>query len=58
VAPPLGFVVCGAPLAVRAAEVARSLVGAGWDLSVGVTRSATEWIDLQQLTELPVGSGG
>lgn len=33
---PLGLVVCGAPLATRAAEVARALAGAGWVLSVGL----------------------
>jgi phosphopantothenoylcysteine synthetase/decarboxylase len=48
---PLGFVVCGAPLAARSAEVARSLVAEGWELAVGVTEAATEWIDPQQLTE-------
>jgi hypothetical protein len=42
---PLGFVVCGAPLAARSADVARSLVGAGWDLSIGVTGAAAEWIN-------------
>jgi phosphopantothenoylcysteine synthetase/decarboxylase len=50
--PPLGFVICGAPLAERSAEVARSLVEAGYELSVGVTASATEWIDPQQLTNV------
>src|SRR5882757_4050590 len=49
--PPLGFVVCGAPLAARSAEVARTLVGAGWELAVGVTEAAAEWIDPQLLTE-------
>jgi hypothetical protein len=49
--PPLGFVVCGAPLAARSAEVARSLVRAGWDLTVGATLSASEWIDPQQLSD-------
>ena len=49
--PLLGFVVCGAPLAVRAADVARSLVEAGWGLSVGLTGAAAGWIDPQQLAE-------
>lgn len=41
---PLGFVVCGAPLAARAAEVARALVQDGHVLSTSLTQSATEWI--------------
>ena len=49
--PPLGFVVCGAPLAERSAEVAQSLVEAGYELSVGVTTSAAERIDPQQLSD-------
>lgn len=48
---PLGLVVCGAPLATRAAEVARALAGAGWLLSVGLTSAAAEWIEPQQLGE-------
>jgi phosphopantothenoylcysteine synthetase/decarboxylase len=49
--PSLGFVVCGAPLAVRSVDVARSLVEAGWGLPVGLTGAAADWIDPQQLTE-------
>jgi phosphopantothenoylcysteine synthetase/decarboxylase len=45
VAAPLGFVVCGAPLAARSAEVAEALARDGWQLSVGVSEAAIEWID-------------
>lgn len=42
---PLGLVVCGAPLAARAADVARALAAESWSLSIGVTEAAAEWID-------------
>lgn len=42
--PPLGFLVCGAPLASRADEAARALAREGWSLSVGVTEAANDWI--------------
>jgi phosphopantothenoylcysteine synthetase/decarboxylase len=42
---PLGLVVCGAPLAARAADVARALTAENWALSIGVTEAAAEWID-------------
>ncbi|GAA4907319.1 flavoprotein [Actinomycetospora succinea] len=48
---PLGLVVCGAPLAARADEVARALVGAGWSVSAGVTESGSEWIDADTLSK-------
>lgn len=48
---PLGLVVCGAPLAARAVEVARALAADGWSLAVGLSEAGAEWIDAQQLTE-------
>ncbi|WP_433027558.1 flavoprotein [Actinomycetospora sp. CA-053990] len=48
---PLGLVVCGAPLASRADEVARALVAAGWSVAAGVTESGTGWIDAGKLAE-------
>ncbi|MFC5140531.1 flavoprotein [Actinomycetospora rhizophila] len=48
---PLGLVVCGAPLAARAADVARELVSAGWPLTVGITAAATDWLNPDTLSE-------
>lgn len=48
---PLGFVVCGAPLASRSAEVARALVARGWELAIGVTDAGAEWVDSERLSE-------
>ena len=39
------LVVCGAPLAVRAPEIAARLVGAGWRVQVITTPSAGSWVD-------------
>jgi phosphopantothenoylcysteine synthetase/decarboxylase len=39
------LVVCGAPLARRATDVARALVDAGWDLRVAVTPAANAWVE-------------
>ena len=47
--PPLGFLVCGAPLAVRADETAEALAQRGWSLSVGVTDAAAGWITAGEL---------
>ncbi|OLL82243.1 Phosphopantothenoylcysteine decarboxylase / Phosphopantothenoylcysteine synthetase [Pseudonocardia sp. Ae168_Ps1] len=43
--------VCGAPLARRAADVARALAADGWSLAVGVTEAATGWIEPDVLAE-------
>lgn len=48
---PLGLVVCGAPLASRAADVAHELTRAGWPLTVGITQAATDWMDPDALSE-------
>lgn len=53
---PLGFVVCGAPLAGRADEAAGALVEAGWTLTVGLTSAAADWISADKLTDA-AGSG-
>jgi hypothetical protein len=47
--PPLGFLVCGAPLAARADETAQALARQGWSLSVGVTDAAAGWITAGEL---------
>lgn len=47
---PLGFVVCGAPLAARAPDVARALTADGWTLAIGMSEAATEWVDPDTLT--------
>lgn len=47
---PLGFVVCGAPLAARAVDVARALTDQGWELSVGVSEAGAEWVEPDKLT--------
>lgn len=46
---PLGFVVCGAPLAARAVDVARALTEQGWNLSIGVSEAGAEWVDPHKL---------
>ncbi|MFP5072404.1 flavoprotein [Pseudonocardia nantongensis] len=46
---PLGFVVCGAPLAARAIDVARALTDEGWTLSIGVSEAGAEWVDPDKL---------
>jgi phosphopantothenoylcysteine synthetase/decarboxylase len=38
-------VVCGAPLAARAPEIAARLAGAGWHVQVITTPSAGNWVD-------------
>lgn len=49
---PLGFVVCGAPLAARAPDVARALADQGWDLSIGVSEAGAEWVDPDKLAAI------
>lgn len=51
---PLGLVVCGAPLAARAADVAAALASEGWELAVGITEAGSEWLDPSQLTDAAV----
>lgn len=48
---PLGFVVCGAPLASRSAEVAGALVARGWELAIGITSAGAEWIEPDRLSK-------
>lgn len=48
--PPLGFLVCGAPLAARADETAQALARRGWSLSVGVTDAAAGWVTAGELS--------
>jgi phosphopantothenoylcysteine synthetase/decarboxylase len=45
------LVVCGAPLAVRAPEIAAGLVAAGWRVQVAATPSAASWTDEALLAE-------
>jgi phosphopantothenoylcysteine decarboxylase len=45
------LVVCGAPLARRAPELARALVDAGWELRVAVTPAAEAWVTPAELAE-------
>ncbi|MFE7203873.1 flavoprotein [Pseudonocardia alni] len=49
---PLGFVVCGAPLAARAPDVVRALTDQGWELSIGVSKAGAEWIDPDKLSSV------
>lgn len=39
----LGIVVCGAPLASRAADLAVAAVDAGWDVTLTLTGAAEQW---------------
>jgi phosphopantothenoylcysteine synthetase/decarboxylase len=53
------FVVCGAPLAARAPEIAARLIDAGWRVQVITTPSAVDWVDdaaLAAAAGLPVQS--
>jgi phosphopantothenoylcysteine decarboxylase len=45
------LVVCGAPLAKRAPEIAAALVAAGWRVQAVTTPSATGWVDAKVLAE-------
>jgi flavoprotein len=42
--PKLSLVVCGAPLAARAQEVARAATDAGWAVDIQVTAAARAWL--------------
>lgn len=42
----LTLVVCGAPLAARAADVAAALVGTGWTVTVAGSPASRSWLDL------------
>jgi phosphopantothenoylcysteine synthetase/decarboxylase len=46
------FVVCGAPLAVRAPDMATALVEAGWRVQVIATPAAAEWVDMGVVDEV------
>ncbi|MFI7589929.1 flavoprotein [Spongisporangium articulatum] len=51
------FVVCGAPLAVRALDVTSALVRSGWEVRPMLTPAAQPWVDaegLEALTGNPV----
>jgi phosphopantothenoylcysteine synthetase/decarboxylase len=53
----LGLVMCGAPLAARAHEVAAVLAAGGWQVHVIGTRSALRWADaaaIERVTGEPV----
>lgn len=50
--PSLAFVVCAAPLALRAPEIARSARETGWDVHVIATPSALSWIDADRIREV------
>jgi phosphopantothenoylcysteine synthetase/decarboxylase len=39
------LIVCGAPLAARATDIAAHLVGTGWRLNLIATPAAMEWLD-------------
>src|SRR5687768_8772981 len=43
--PAVTLIVCGAPLAERSADLATSLVAAGWETSVIATPAARAWVD-------------
>ena len=45
----LALVVCGAPLAHRAADLAGALIGDGWTTTVIATQSGREWLDLGRI---------
>ena len=42
----LTLVVCGAPLAARAADVAAALVDTGWSVTVAASPASRSWLDL------------
>jgi phosphopantothenoylcysteine synthetase/decarboxylase len=52
----LALVVCGAPLAARAHEVAAAAVQAGWQVRVVATPAALAWIDEAQVVGITGGS--
>src|SRR3954453_5470258 len=54
---PLALIVCAAPLAERADEVAAALLGAGWDVSVIATPAAASWVDSTGVAAVPGRQG-
>src|SRR4051794_20897532 len=48
------LVVCGAPLAQRAGDLAASLASAGWEIEVVGTPSSAAWIDSELSTRLGI----
>ena len=44
------LVVCGAPLAARAPEIAAEIVAQGWRVDAVITPSAASWVDESSLT--------
>jgi phosphopantothenoylcysteine synthetase/decarboxylase len=50
--PVLALIVCAAPLAVRAPDVALAARDAGWDLHVIATPNALSWIDADRIREI------
>lgn len=52
VAPSLALIVCAAPLAVRAPEIAQAAVDAGWDVHVIATPLGLPWIDAGRIREV------
>lgn len=51
----LTVVVCGAPLAKRAADVAAALVENGWNVTVVATPAGRDWLDARQV-EVAIGT--
>ena len=47
----LYLIVCAAPPAHRAPEIAKLAAAAGWDVCVVVTPSALDWVDVDHLAE-------
>jgi hypothetical protein len=51
----LGIVVCGAPLASRAADLAVAAAKAGWDVALTLTGAAEQWAGSQDLPPIERG---
>jgi phosphopantothenoylcysteine synthetase/decarboxylase len=52
--PPLALVVTGAPLALRAGDIAKAAVDAGWDVTVVATPASLAWMD-RRVVEVATG---
>jgi phosphopantothenoylcysteine synthetase/decarboxylase len=50
------FVVCGAPLASRAVDIAAELLDAGWRVQVLTTPAAGQWVDEEAIADV-IGQG-